>query len=143
MPPNEFRLECVIQLDGECSGPVTTPHPIRTTELEKAIDKATETVELQSLKPLQHHVITSCKMVTPYLGVFLQVLGSCTAWFDMRQIFHWGASNNRELYIQETGRSGRDEFTSILFFSKEDERFLSLRMLHYSPFVSLSSVVDK
>ena len=39
---------------------------------------------------------------------------------DVRQIFHWGASNDIESYIQETGRSGRDGFTSnaVLFFFK-------------------------
>ena len=52
---------------------------------------------------------------------------------DVRQIFHWGASNDIESYIQETGRSGRDGFTSnaVLFFSKADERFMSPRMVDY------------
>ena len=52
---------------------------------------------------------------------------------DVRQIFHWGASNDIESYIQETGRSGRDGFTSnaVLFYSKADERFMSPKMIYY------------
>ena len=52
---------------------------------------------------------------------------------NVRQIFHWGASNDIESYIQETGRSGRDGFTSnaVLFYSKSDNRFISPKMVHY------------
>ena len=39
---------------------------------------------------------------------------------DVRQILHWGASNDIESYIQETGRCGRDGFTSnaVVFCGK-------------------------
>lgn len=52
---------------------------------------------------------------------------------DVRQIFHWGASNDIESYIQETGRCGRDGYTSnaVLFHSKSDERLLSPLMIGY------------
>lgn len=29
---------------------------------------------------------------------------------DVRQVLHWGASHDIELYIQETGRCGRDGY---------------------------------
>ena len=50
---------------------------------------------------------------------------------DLRQVFHWGASNDIESYIQETGRSERDGFTSnaVVFHSKADERFMSPKMV--------------
>ena len=52
---------------------------------------------------------------------------------DVRQVFHWGPSNDIVSYIQETGRCGRDGFTSnsVLFYSKTDERLISLLMVEY------------
>ena len=52
---------------------------------------------------------------------------------DVRQILHWGASNDIESYIQETGRCGRDEFTSnaVVFCGKADERLISPKMVEY------------
>lgn len=45
---------------------------------------------------------------------------------NVRQVLHWGASNDIESYIQETRRCGRDGFLSnaVLFYSKPDERFI-------------------
>ena len=31
---------------------------------------------------------------------------------NVRRVFHWGASPDIELYIQETGRAGRDRLAS-------------------------------
>lgn len=52
---------------------------------------------------------------------------------DVRQVLHWGAFNDIESYIQETGRCGRDGFTSnaVLFHSKADERIISPLMVNY------------
>ena len=51
---------------------------------------------------------------------------------NVRRVFHWGASPDIELYIQETGQAGRDGLASkaILYnvgstvnrFTEEDER---------------------
>lgn len=48
-------------------------------------------------------------------------------------ILHWGPSNDIKSYIQETGRCGRDGFTSnaVVFYFKTDERFLSPKMVDY------------
>ena len=45
---------------------------------------------------------------------------------DVRQVFHWGPSNDIASYIQETGRCGRDGFCSnaVLFYSKADDRLI-------------------
>lgn len=50
---------------------------------------------------------------------------------DVRLVFHWGPSNDISSYIQESGRCGRDGFTSnsVLFYSKTDERFISPQMV--------------
>lgn len=52
---------------------------------------------------------------------------------DIRQVFHWGGSSDIESYIQETGRGGRDGFTSnaVLFHAKADERHMSPAMVDY------------
>ena len=52
---------------------------------------------------------------------------------DERQVIHWGASNDIEFYIQETGRCGRDGFNlnAVLFYSKLDARLISPMMIHY------------
>lgn len=48
---------------------------------------------------------------------------------DVRQILHWGASHDRESYIQETGWCGRDGYAAN--GSKED-RITSPRMIEYT-----------
>ena len=48
---------------------------------------------------------------------------------DVCQILHWDASNDIESYTQETGRCGRDGFSSnaVMLYFKMDERFMSLK----------------
>ena len=38
---------------------------------------------------------------------------------DVRQIIHWGVPEDTEIYIQESGRAGRDgKLACVLFFFK-------------------------
>ena len=41
---------------------------------------------------------------------------------DIREVIHWGVSDDVEMYIQETGRVGRDSHHShcILMYEKRD-----------------------
>lgn len=52
---------------------------------------------------------------------------------NVRHIIHWGPSADIESYVQETGRSGRDEFLSraVLFHTSADYRFSSQAMVDY------------
>ena len=52
---------------------------------------------------------------------------------DVRQILHWGPSDDFESYIQETGRAGRDGYLSsaLLYHTGRDNRFISSTMKEY------------
>ena len=54
---------------------------------------------------------------------------------DIREVIHWGVSDDVEMYIQETGRAGRDSHHShcILMYEKRDlhERTTSKAMINY------------
>ena len=40
---------------------------------------------------------------------------------DIRQVVHWGISDDVEMYIQKSGRAGRDEHTScVVMYGKRD-----------------------
>lgn len=55
---------------------------------------------------------------------------------DVRQIIHWGAPEDSEMYIQESGRAGRDGVFSCALLLKNprdlDKRFVSKPMIDYA-----------
>ena len=52
---------------------------------------------------------------------------------DIRQIYHWGAQDDVESYIQEVGRAGRDSLPSfaVLLYGKHTRRTSNELMLDY------------
>ena len=52
---------------------------------------------------------------------------------NVRQIVHWGPSSCMELYVQEVGRCGRDDYVSraVLYHGSADYRYCSSRMVEY------------
>ena len=52
---------------------------------------------------------------------------------DVRQVIHWGPSSDIESFIQETGRSGRDNMlsASLLLCNKGDKQHTSQSMQNY------------
>lgn len=54
---------------------------------------------------------------------------------DVRQIIHWGVPQNAEMYIQESGRAGRDGKLSCALLLKGrhdlDKRYTSTQMIEY------------
>ena len=54
---------------------------------------------------------------------------------DVRVIVHWGASEDCEMYVQESGRAGRDGLKSyaITYHGKGDlnKKYISLQMIKY------------
>jgi ATP-dependent DNA helicase RecQ len=54
---------------------------------------------------------------------------------DVREVIHWGVSTDCEMYVQESGRAGRDELRSlaITYYGKGDlnKKFISPQMIAY------------
>ncbi len=54
---------------------------------------------------------------------------------DVRQIIHWGVPEDAEMYVQESGRAGRDgKFSCALIFKSPhdlDKRYTSQQMIKY------------
>ena len=52
---------------------------------------------------------------------------------NIRQVIHWGPSEDFESYIQETGRSGRDGNLScaLLYYTPRDKKLIKDEMIDY------------
>ena len=57
---------------------------------------------------------------------------------DLRQVIHWGPSDDLENYIQETGRAGRDGklCCAVLYHARKDYRYVTEQMVNYCTSVS-------
>ena len=52
---------------------------------------------------------------------------------DVREVIHWGPSDDFECYIQETGRAGRDGdlCCAVLYHASRDNRSIDKMMIEY------------
>jgi superfamily II DNA helicase RecQ len=85
-------------------------------------------------KEVKEHIVKSFPQSTPLRIVISTIAFSMGLDIpDVRQIIHWGASDSLEVYIQETGRAGRDGklCCSILYYDKRDNVHLDKNMISY------------
>ena len=73
-------------------------------------------------KSVKSSIVTSfCKIGSPLRIVICTIaFGMGIDCPDVRQILHWGVSSDVEMYIQESGRGGRDgkPACAVLFYKK-------------------------
>ena len=89
-------------------------------------------------KILQQFTSSSCLRIVIATIAFGMGINCC----DVRQIIHWGVPSDAEMYVQESGRAGRDGELSCALILKNprdlDKRYTSEHMINYCINKSLS-----
>ena len=114
-------------LKGEFTDPPNAPNLVKY----RLVDMYTKCTEAD----IKEEIITEFSKPDGKLRIVIATVafGMGLDCADVRQILHWGASNDIESYIQETGRCGRDGYTAnaVLFHSSTEQRITSPLIREY------------